>query len=432
MAKSSELKELTGPQVMIVASEGELLRPSAEVSYKKLREMRRDPTISLARRLMLAPVLAAPWSIEAERGAPDGAKEFIAEQMQPLRTELLEVGFLGCTDFGWQPFEKVFTTNAAMEIIISKIKPLLQDFTKILVNDTTGAYEGLRQEGDSGVVELEEARTILLNIGVEGTNWYGTSTLANAESAYDRWLESDTAATRYGTKIAGAHWVVYYPTGQTAYGSGGELLDNFEIAKRILQNLQASGAVCLPATPSSYTDTLDAGAYPQWKIELLSDTSGPGAFTDREKYLDALKVRAMGFPERAILEGQFGTKAEAEVHSQLGIIGMDTQHRKIVQQLNKQCVNDLLTFNYGPDTINSVYVEPAPITDLALSYLQKVYTEFLKGDSGRLQELEGVDFPALRDRLGIPVLPDEDFDSPGFVPSGVLPQEEGVEGIDEE
>ena len=55
-----------------------------------------------------------------------------------------------------------------------------------------------------------------------------------------------------------------------------------------------------------------AGSLMWWnEIELLSDSGkGQQPFTDRQKYLDILKVRAFGFPERSILEGQFGTKAD--------------------------------------------------------------------------------------------------------------------------
>jgi hypothetical protein len=414
-------KELTGPQIInLPAFDGELGQPRTDITYEKLREMRLDPTISLARRLTIAPVLASQWSVEEEEGAPEGAKEFISEQMQPIRIDLLEAGFLGCLDFGWQPFEKVYKLNAQGQVIIDKIKPLLQDLTIIIVDPDTGAYEGLQQTSDEGSeTSIAKANAVLLNIDVEGTNWYGRSTLANAEAAYDSWLKSDSAADRYGSKVAGAHWVVHYPVGKTPFGAGGTLTDNYEIARAILTNLQAAGAVCLPSSLSAFTDTVDATAQPQWRIELLSDSSGGATFTDRQKYLDALKVRALDLPERAVLEGQFGTKAEAETHASLAITGMDMRHRGMVRSFNAQIVNDLLTFNYGPDAVDSVYVEPAPITDLALQFLRTTYIAFLTDESSKLQEMAQVDFEAFRDRLGIPTLPQTDIDAPGYVPQDV-------------
>jgi len=430
------MPEVTGPQVLIQADYDGTLQPPTtkpQITYAKLREMRKDPTISLARRLMIAPVLASPWSFEEEEGAPEGAKEFIAEQLQPFRAHLLESGFLGTTDFGWQPYEKVFKTDSKGQVVISKIKPLLQDHTTIKIIPKTGAYDGLEQDPPEGCsIRLKAKQTLLLNIDVEGTDWYGTSTLANCEDAYDSWLKSDAAAERYGSKVAGAHWVVHYPLGYTMYE--GVETDNFEIAKKILMSLQSAGAVCLPSTLSAFTDTVDQAAQPEWRIELKSDGGGGASvFTDRQRYLDALKVRALGMPERAILEGQFGTLAEAEAHADFAITNMDMRHRSIAQLVNDHVVNDLLEYNYGPDAKDTVYVEPAPITDLALQYLRSVYTAFLGDDMGRLQEMEGIDFEAFRDRLGLPTKPATDVDLPGFVPQDVYPQstEAGSEGTED-
>jgi len=424
------MPEITGPQVIIQPDpDGTLQQPRQDITYKKLREMRLDPTISLARRLMLAPVLAANWSYESEKNAPEGAQEFIAEQMQPLRTHILETGFLGCIDFGWQPYEKIYEVLADGHVGLHKLKPLLQDLTTIRVIDETGAYNGLTQTTDDLDLDLDPKKTLLLNIDVEGTNWYGRSTLANCEDAYDSWIKSDGAAERYDSKIAGAHWVVHYPVGQTPYGVDGTVMDNFEIAKKVLSNLQASGAVCLPNNLTAFTDSLDAQAAPEWRIELLSDGSGSGAFIERMKYLDALKVRAMGLPERSILEGQFGTKAEAEVHADLAITNMDMRHRSIVQMLNGHVVNDLLLYNYGPGYENTVYIEPAPITDLALQYLRGIYLAYLADPQTQILEMENVDLEALRDRLGIPMKPQADPDTEGTVPESVYP---GEYRIDEE
>ena len=49
--------------------------------HKLVRQMRRDPTIALVRTLIVAPPLAAGWTVQATKDAPKGAKEDIQEQM---------------------------------------------------------------------------------------------------------------------------------------------------------------------------------------------------------------------------------------------------------------------------------------------------------------------------------------------------------------
>lgn len=404
------MPELTSPQVLLgVGDDGVLPRPSGRGSqwYKKIRLMRKDPTISLARQLSIAPVLASEWSVEAEAGAPPGAKEFITKEMMPLRTHILHTGFLGCIDFGWQPFEKVILVDDFAQMRVKKLKPLLQDITEILVDPATGAFVGLAQDE----LELTTDDCLLLNIDVEGTDWYGQSIMDIVEPTYDKWVTVDAAADRYDRKIAGAHWVVHYPQGTSTVD--GVKVDNAVVADRILKKLEASGGIAVPTTVSKEVDDLNKDSKPAWIIDILDAKGGQTGFIDREKYLDALKVRAFGMPERAVLEGQFGTKAEAEAHGNIALLLQDFRHRRIVQQVNWHFVNHLLRLNFGPAAENLVYIRPAPLTDTSLMYLRDIYKEVLKDPNMMATETARMDMEALYDRLGIPIKELGTFDEPG-------------------
>src|SRR5687768_3500538 len=100
--------ERTQPQVLVrVDPDGRLPKPKGQnrTFYEKVRTMRRDPTVALARWLSVAPVLVSKWSIEAEKDAPIGAKDLVGEIMQPFRSHILETALYGCFDFGWQAYE---------------------------------------------------------------------------------------------------------------------------------------------------------------------------------------------------------------------------------------------------------------------------------------------------------------------------------------
>jgi hypothetical protein len=380
--------------------------------------MRFDPTIRLARDLAMAPVLASQWSVEATDDAPPGALTFIDAQIKPLRLHILRTAMTGCIDFGWQAFEKVFEIGRDGLYAIRKLKPLLQDITEILVDEKTGAFAGLRQSpqnyynmadaGANGQIDLGIQECLLIAIDVEGTNWYGQSIMEVARKAFDQWNTVEAAADRYDRKVAGAHWVIHYPPGES--NVDGVTTDNFEVARRFLNTLESSGSIAVPRVLSKTIKDLNGGlGEDAWKIDLLSDQGTALAnFIDRQKYLDALKVRAFGMPERAILEGQFGTKAEAEAHADFAITNMEIRHQVLVQLINWHLINHLLRINWGVEVEDTVHVEPAPITDLDRIFLRDVYKAILTTPEGLASETATVDWQALRERLSIPEQPEPD------------------------
>jgi hypothetical protein len=405
-------KEKTGPQTLGGIVIGEVLPkqfPSTSVTYQTYRDMRKDPTIALARWLAVAPVLAAPWSVEAEDDAPEGAQDFISEVMEPHRIHILRTAFYGNLDYGWQGYEKVFEQRNDGKIGLRKLKPLLQDLTDILVVEQTGAFAGLYQAPDV-TLRLQESLNIALD--VEGTDWYGQPLMENVRSAHDEWDTVNDAAKRYDEKVAGSHWVIKYPIGTSVYQ--GVETDNFDLAQTIIGALQSSGAIAIPRRITAITDDLNKDTPAAWSIELMSDKgSAKASFIDRQQYLDALKVRGLGLPERSVLEGVHGTKAEAEAHADFAITNMELRHKLCVQHVNWHLVNQLLRLNYGAGTENTVYIEPAPITDNALEYLRSIYKSILDDDNGFLELMDKIDVEALMDRVNIPVKPESNVDLEG-------------------
>lgn len=413
-------KELTPPQVfMTIGEQGELSRPQGLTAsaYAKHRQMRRDPTIALARALSVAPILASSWSVESEPGAPVEMKAFISKCVMPHRMNFIRTAMFGCADFGWQSYEKVIDLNADGQIILKKLKPLLHDVTEILVDAETGEFVGIMQDPiythrhATQKIYLAAEECLLVSIDVEGTNWYGEPLMKTAEGPYDQAVEVTKAAGRYDRKIAGAHWVVYYPLGVSKVD--GTDMDNAEVAKRILARLEASGSIAVPRSIQEIVDVLSAQAATaeatQWKIELLNSAGGQTPFIERLKYLDALKMRAFGMPERSALEGQFGTKAEAESHGDFAITNMELRHQIIVQAFNEGVTNQLLRLNYGHAAMGQVYVQPAPIADRALAFVREVYKSILSDPNGFLTEVNKIDLEALKDKLSIPVRPESDI-----------------------
>lgn len=405
----------TPPQVGVWVSpmDGELPRPSTIGNdfYKKAREIRRDPTIRMVRELAMAPLLMAEWEYEAADDAPEGAKELVEKIMREMRLPLLRTSLCGMTDYGWQPFE-VIAEQREDGTSAPRIKPLLQDITSILVNAADGSFFGLRQTPTVGQrigwIYLLDQECFVVSQDVEGTNWYGEPTLRSLEKTYDEAEVVNKSARKYDAKIAGTHWVIYFPLGTSDYG--GVNKDNGEIAKDLLAKAEAVGGIAVPRSVINALDSMNAAMAQseasQWKIELLSDSGkGQQPFTDRLKYLDVLKVRAFGFPERAILEGQFGTKAEAETHADVAVSNLEVRHALLCLQYNTKVVNLILGWNYGPSAKGSVTIKPSPLADDTKGFFRQLYLALIANPQGFMTEISALDLQQLRDRVGLPEHP---------------------------
>ena len=73
-------------------------------SYNTYRTMRKDPTIALARALVIAPVVAGEWRIEADDEVDDERIKFIQDQFLGIREPFIEAALFAGIDFGWQGF----------------------------------------------------------------------------------------------------------------------------------------------------------------------------------------------------------------------------------------------------------------------------------------------------------------------------------------
>lgn len=408
-SNGQETSEITGQQTRVaIVSGGELskTRESATLTAAKVREMRKDPTIRFVRALTVAPIVASEWGYESSDDAPEGAVELIKEQFDPQRIHIQRNVMMGEIDFGWAPFEKVFDIDENGMHRLRKLKALLQDITFVFVFPD-GKFAGFSNEptNTTAKVFVELPRAMLFTQDQEGDNWYGMSTMVSVEQPYDDWLSLDKASQRYDKKIAGSHWVVHYPEGSSEID--GVITDNFEVAQTLLRSLEASGSIAVPTSARDVVTELNSQSSSAWEIELISDTPKQYAFTARQQYFDKLKVRAFGWPERSILEGEFGTKAEAGEHASFALSNVEVRHQVMVQALNFHAVNQVLVLNYGPQAANTVWIKPMPLSDQTRKFFERLYEKLLSLPTLQAFESAKLDIDAIRERLGIPVV-DED------------------------
>ena len=400
------MKEKTGKQDLstqhvITRSGASELEKNLTLSYAERRKMRTDPTIALGRAFSVAPILIATWSVQAEVDVPDDWVQHIRDTFLPHRLGIMNHALFSSADFGWAPFEVVYAVVDG-RTIVKKFKPLLQDITTILV-DKHGAPVGLEQASSFGEpIVLRGDSFMLLSFRAEGTMWHGTALMENAYNAYKHWNEANAGAARYDKKIAGSHFVVYYPPGKCLDETGAEI-ENHEMAVKILRALESSGCVAVPSHVLEQIEDLNQEQMDvfRWKIDVLEDEGGrQGSFIARLKYLDVLKIRAFIMPERSMVEGSHGTLAEAEAHLDLALTYMDFTNFYITHAVNK-IVNVVLRANWGKSAVGKVWLTPSSLVDERKAYLQRMYLTILSKAHSDV-EANTIDLDTVKDLLGVP------------------------------
>lgn len=374
-------------------------------TYAQLRQVRKDPTVSLGRGLLVSGIMAGSWSIESTEDAPEGVIDFV-KSLLPLREGIMKNAVsYGRVDFGYQGFEQIFFIEDGL--ITVRLKPLLHDISTILI-DRGGNFMGYRQTTAQSALPIDVPVEQCLHIAfdVEGSNHYGIPLLENIRATQASWDDCDSGAKRYDTKIAGSHFVVHYPPGTSEVE--GETVDNAEIAKQLLTALESSGSMALPSTTADFVQELGEQGVAdlfKWDVTLISDLSArQPAFSDRLKYLDSLKIRGLILPERSMLEGKFGTKAESGVHAGLAITGMENIDKHITKTVNEQVVEPLLALNFGDKAQHQAWLVASPLVDLKIEFLRKLYMELVPNEIGT------IDSDALKESLQIPIKKEEEVE----------------------
>jgi len=401
--KKPKLGEVTGGQVIGFSMwQNTLSRPSYAQTgtLAQLRSVRKDPTVSLARNLLISAISAGSWNLECDDDVDENARLFM-EHLLPLRDSFIAacVGG-GRVDYGWISFEKVFEEKDT-RIVIRKLKPLLHDISTILVS-ANGDFAGIRQNPMSGLpLDIDASKALLVSFDVEGGNLYGYPLLENCRATYDSWEECNLGAKTYDQKIAGAQALIRQPPGMAVVD--GETVTNMDIAEQVRDNLQAGKGICFPQTTieciQQITDPAQADLY-KWDISYLEASGSVHAdYLNRLNYLDKNKVRGLGLPERALLEGNFGTRADAGTHGNLFILNAERIDKAITSAVNEQLVNQLLVQNFGLWMVGKIRLVCLPLVDEQRELYEKVYEKL--NDSA-------LDVEVLRDKLDLPGLAPED------------------------
>jgi len=330
------------------------------------RTMRKDPTIALARNIATAPIRTATYAIKLVEDAPEEYRDFLTSMVEPLWRGFMRNMVLGL-DYGFAPFEKVYAFNRETgKQYLTKLKPLLAEHSHVMLHRKTGAFLGavngvIRGAWDavsSNTVALPPEKVFWYTHNREADYWYGESCMERAREAYNRSLAVASKAANYHTNIVGAVPVVEYPEGAKSKDRTGREIANFKMAGRVLQSLQKAVGIAMPGIQAAWMrglaeKGLDPSKFSAWRIQMFENKTRHGPeFEQALKGLDVAKIRAWLLPERAVIEGQYGTKAEAEIQTQTAMVSIDAILQDIFDAINKWIINPLLLVNFGEKAVN--------------------------------------------------------------------------------
>lgn len=376
-------------------------------TYSTYRVMRGHPTIALARAMLFSSILAGQRSVEAEEETPDEWVNLVREAILPLVDKFV-ADALFSIDYGWQPFEQVWKPDGG-RIVHAKLKPLLPDLSQALIDDV-GQFVGIRNQSSDPLLRF---KSWIVNNDSEADDPYGRSRLENVRKDWARSEMLDDEAMRAAKKIAGVIAIIRHPPGGYTDARTKQFVSYQTNAATALRALSTGVGITLETLgidPSDIRNNPDLAKVSLTDIDFYdagSISDSLTGFSDRQRYYDSRLFRGMLRPERSGLEGQKGTKAEAETHGDVGLKDSEQIHGRLIESLNKGPVNDLLELNFGPAARDQVFLKAAPLVDVNAGADNDLLAAIYKNPALFEQLIAQLDVDAVVDRRGIPKGVDE-------------------------
>ncbi|MGD0138354.1 MAG: hypothetical protein ABSD28_05715 [Tepidisphaeraceae bacterium] len=376
---------------------------AAPGTYQTYRQISAHPTNALVRGIVAAPIVANSWRWKKCRpDVPEEWVDFAQQVFGPLRQALVRDA-LRALEFGWAGFEKIWEIQNGRRIL-ARLKPLLWDCTDILLDEHGNPAGLLNRPPGSAPVVLTAGKYFLYSYDGEAANPYGRSRHENVRQA---WSESEQIRQRlaqYMKKVSGIVVQLHYPEGTSRDTAGAERPNQW-LGQQVLDSVSAGRSVMFPNGFASTSDprmAYELAGKSPWQLSTLGAQGAdhaPGMKLVLE-YYDALIFRGWLRPERTGLESRYGSKADAQTHTDTATLDSELIDRDIADAVTRDVVDELLVLNFGRRARGAVAIEPAPIETDSLGVLRGVLNSLIAKDGA---EAAGkIDVAGLLDQLSVP------------------------------
>jgi hypothetical protein len=355
------------------------------------------------RSIVAAPIIGNSWRWKKLRDdVPDEWLAFARQVLDPLRQSIVRDA-LRALEFGWAGFEKVWEVQRGRRIL-RKLKPLLWELTEILV-DEHGNPVGLfnRVPGESPTV-LTSGKYFLYTQDAEAGNPYGRSRHENIRQIWSECEQIRHRLAQYLRKVSGIVVQLHYPEGTSRDAAGAERPNQW-LGQQVLDAVSAGKSVMFPNGFAAGGDphaAFDLAGKSSWQLSAFESGGADHAPGMKEvlEYYDALIFRGWMRPERTGLESRHGSRADAKTHTDTATLDSELIDQDLAAAINRDVVDELLVFNFGPRARSAVAIEPAPIETDSVDALRQILRELLASKSS--DAAAKIDVEALLDELSVP------------------------------
>jgi hypothetical protein len=361
-----------------------------------------DYQFTLARRTLASLIESAAWSIEVDRDELE--RRAFAEDLLARFREALPAA-LAAIAFGRVAFAKrLGPADASGVRLLRSLDPLPFERTELRL-DEEGRFAGVRL--DTG--------TRWLDLGPSEVWWFALDPTPAEPHGRSRYLGAPLAVWRqreelrrnrdvFLRKLALGHGVAKAPSDYPApagVGAGSALdrADPLDDLRRGLESLRSGGTLVLPSET-------DARGNPLFSYEPPRMQPDGTPLENEGRRLDAAVLRAMGIPERAVIqEDSAGSYALAEVHWRVLAATVDGIAHQLLASFNRHVIEPTLALNWPEPDRPAIRLTVRRLReDARPPALELVRSLLAAPESNALFRDARIDVAALLDLAGIPRL----------------------------
>lgn len=389
--------EVTGS---VASGMGYTAAPSA--SLEVYRRMRACPSIAIARVAATTPIRATPWALDHDDGVSEEALAAAQEIIDVHRLAIVKHA-IKALDYGFSAFEIEWDIRNGLVVPV-RFVPLAVDVTEALVDpEDPTRLAGAKVGTDA---RLPAAKVLWFSYDSEAGSFYGRSRNENVRNEWAKWSQTVERLGNYIGQTSSSVPMIEYPEGVSKDGSGADI-DNFELAKKVLVNLSAGRGVAMPNSLVAWAEEaikrgVDVAKLKAWSIDFIERSAGfGGEYIQSLRYFDSLMARGWLVAERAVTEGQMGTKAEAEAHGDFVIRAAAEVTEDLTVAFNEQVLGPFLRMNWGKDAERAIQVVPSSTDPATLAWLRGLVASVLTNPTNLGLLLDMVELDGMLDTVGV-------------------------------